>query len=279
MNIKDRIKSIIPYSHTITILLFIVYFVLMEVYSGNIDFVLDWYNASFMKDLVQIMNDPYLKDQWMTEVLPLLIILGIFVFIIILAFYFTVWRILFNDTIFNSEDQESYEGRKYWTTNGNPIYFLYDLMSAGLHWLFRMPYTKPDRSEFMLWIHQGFFPIFNPFAPPKCMVKIKGKWKDIEMEKRGLFETVIFAPPYMESTEIPNEFILTKEGYVDMPSLNRDLEFKIDDKIATLIHNTQTASYADPSIRKDQLRKSSFILPPNILEGFKSGRKKTKRTQ
>ena len=260
IDIKDRIKRVLPCSHTIIILLIILYFALKELHAGNIDFAFDWYNASFLKDLVYIMSDEYLRNQWFNEVFPLLLILGSFIFIILLIFYFTVWRLLFNDLIFNSENQESYEGRIYWITNGNISYDFYDLISGGLHKLFKKSYKKPDRSEFKLWIHQGFFPIFNPFVPQKCMIKIKGKWDDISIEKRGLFEKIIYAPSYLESTEIPNEFILTKDGYPDIPSINRELAEKVDENIGVLIENTQTASFADPFILKYQLKKGAFVV-------------------
>lgn len=250
------LTTILPRLHIYVPLFLLLYFAgwVEIIQHANYDFALDWYRGTWwLQSMFHLLTDQDLLVDWFERYYVIIIAVVVLIIAAIFAFYEMVWKSLFPDYVKHVHMKEYPEGRAYWY-DGN----------AFMRWWDRV-YRSPERKELKLWLHTRWW--INPLNPQLSMVLLKLSPEE-KAVKRGMTKLVVHERPRRYLID-HDKMATTDEQYVSGPIPLEETQGELDRRQAKLLTQTQTVALANPHIRKEQLRKSSLVAPPNFIEEVK----------
>jgi hypothetical protein len=169
-------KKNLPRLHMFILAIIIAYFMFTELMHQNYDFIIDWYNASYvLPAMVHVLSSGDAMNAWWSQYGPQFMIILSFLILLVITFYMMVWRVFFRTYIKFSEGSPRPEGRVYWRTN--------NMWTRGWDRFYHSP-PRPIQSY---WIKLGILPLFNVFNPVSSLVKLD-TLPDEECEEQGFWK-------------------------------------------------------------------------------------------
>lgn len=258
------VSTIGPRLHMFILVLILGWFIFKELARGNIDFALDWYYASPLPMIIEIVSDKELLKAYA----PMIIALAVILVMLLFTIYIVPWRLAFKDyqrVIVNDwknrlEIVTVPEGRLYWRTN-NMWYQLWDSL-----------YQSPKRKTVKLYLHRGWWPPLNIFSPPSSMITVEISAEET-LEQRGLFEVLGHEKPYRWRSGLRQ--YRTRDTPYSTTESPLELSHQLfDDGVKRIVGEMRDLTTANSAIRLKQLASQTYGVEEEFLKMLEEDERK-----
>lgn len=255
-------KSILPRIHIIALIGWIIYSMYWELISGNSDFMIDWFNASPLPGLIQVISSKEAFTIWFKEYGVTFILIMTVVILVITVFYYSFWRLAFKDYYKFSEGSRRFEGRCYWRTNN------------GITKWFDKKYGSPARDVNAYWLKIGWWPPINLVNPPNSLVRLDTSLEE-KCEHRGIYAISVSERPLRRKVGNEPKHWTTYGGqYVngDIPNKMAEDYFTLRSKV--LVDDTTDLSFGNADTRNSVMLDGLRLSKPSIRRFIVDDRKR-----
>lgn len=261
-------KSILPRIHIIALIGWIIYSMYWELISGNSDFILDWFNASPIPGMIQVMSSKEAFMLWFKEYGTIFIMMASVVILVLLMLYYTIYRFAFKDYYKFSEGSRRYEGRVYWRTN-----------NALTKWFDRR-YNSPSRMQNIYWLKIGWWPPINLINPPNSLIRLDTTLEE-KCESKGIYAISVSEKPLRRKVgNEPKHWTSYGGKYVNGDIPNKMAEQYFTDRGNVLVRDTKKLSFGNAEVRVDVVRGGTSLVLPEWKEAVQNARsKRAERTK
>ena len=255
-------KSILPRIHIIALVGWIIYSMYWELISGNSDFILDWFNASPIPGMIQVMSSKEAFMLWFKEYGTIFIMMASIVILILVALYYTIYRFAFKDYYKFSEGSRRYEGRCYWRTN-----------NSLTKW-FDKRYGSPPRMQNIYWLKIGWWPPINLINPSNSLIRLDTTL-DEKCESKGIYAISVSEKPLRRKVgNEPKHWTSYGGQYVngDIPNKMAEDYFTLRSKV--LVDDTTDLSFGNADTRNSVMLDGLRLSKPSIRRFIVDDRKR-----
>lgn len=255
----DWAATILPKLPLLTLLLVLMYDALGSMARGDMWFVMDWYNATWvLPHIVAIFLYPGGPGAWFQLFWPLAMLLVALFLSLAFVAYVLPYRFCFKDYVIIRGNVKVKDGRVMWSTD-NIWTKLWDRF-----------YGTPPRDTVEMWLKHRFF--WNPLMPNKDLVKLTLDRKAEHPEMDGPFTLTAYERRYRMYVAL-NEMVTTDDGQQTRPIPLDEANEKFRRRGESLVWDAQKFSYANPGVRLEKLRKGTHIVPQELKEAADLARK------
>jgi len=256
----DTVRSMLPRLHLVILALLLCYQVFMELLVGNLDFIDDWFRASWIGPaLLEVTQSEYTFQLWWNEYGFEFIVIMSFIIMSIFMFYMLVWRVAFKTYIKYSEGEPKIEGRCYWRTN-NCWTRLWDRL-----------YRSPPRIGHTYWINQG--KLFNIFNPQSCLTRLDTAL-DEKCEQKGLWRIWVHEKRIRRKVNNSSRHLTTRDYLFENGIIPIEYaESRFWGMTEKCVDDTTKLSYANPTTRNTVMTSGLRLTTPKLRQVIIDDRK------
>jgi hypothetical protein len=260
------VKKMLPRLHMYIFATVLAIMMALEVLKKNYDFMIDWYNATWvLPEMVKVIRGDI--GLWFQTYGPQFMVVLSFLILAFIMLYMFVWRAFFKTYIKFSQGSERPEGRVYWRTNNM--------------WTKRWDkwYGSPPRTMNTYYIKQGFWPLFNIMNPTSTIARLDttleesctelGIWKLKVAEKRHRIKVG------NDQRHLITSDIAFPNGYIPTPYA----EGRFDGMSKKCVDDTTNLSFANATTRNNVMGSSLRLVPKKTRRNILDARKKQQDKQ
>lgn len=252
--------TILPKLPIISLLLVLAFSAVTSMAAGNMWFVMDWYNATWiLPQLVGIFTYSGGPGEWFADYWPLVMI-AVMLLVSVLIFAWGVpWRVAFKDYVIVRGNTKARDGRVMWST-----------MNIWTRLWDRFYGTEP-RKTVDIWLKTKLF--WNPLLPSKGLLHLTLDAEADRPEYDGLFTVTARERQYRRYVGY-NHMVTTDDAQQTLPIPLDDITANFQSRGRLLVDDTQKFSLANPTVRLEKLRGGTHIVPQDLREAADVARSK-----
>ena len=252
--------TILPRTPILAILIAIVYSAISSMEVGNMWFVLDWYEATWiLPQIVGIFTYPAGPGQWFVDYWPLLVLMIMLAVSVLIFVWALPWRVAFKDYVIIRGNTRARDGRVMWSTM-NIWTRLWDRIYGTA------PRTKVD-----IWLKTKFW--WNPLIPSKGLLRLTLDREVERPEYNGIFTIEARERRYRQYVG-HDHMITTDDAQQSRPIPLAHINSNFHSRGQRLVRDTQKFSLANPTVRLEKLRGGTHIVPQDLREAADVARSK-----
>lgn len=252
--------TILPKLPIISLLLVLAFSAVTSMAAGNMWFVMDWYNATWiLPQLVGIFTYAGGPGEWIADYWPLVMIAVMLLVSVLIFVWALPWRVAFKDYMIIRGNTKARDGRVMWSTM-NIWTRLWDRIYGTA------PRTKVD-----IWLKTKFW--WNPLMPSKGLLHLTLDAEADRPEYDGLFTVAARERQYRRYVGY-NHMVTTDDAQQTLPIPLEEITSNFQSRGRLLVDDTQKFSLANPTVRLEKLRGGTHIVPQDLREAADVARSK-----
>lgn len=252
--------TILPKLPIISLLLVLAFSAITSMAAGNLWFVMDWYNATWiLPQLVGIFTYAGGPGEWFADYWPI-VVLGVMLLVSVLIFVWALpWRVVFKDYVIVRGNTKARDGRVMWSTI-NIWTRLWD----------RLYGTEP-RTKVDIWLKTKFW--WNPLLPSRGLLRLTLDAEVEHPEYDGPFVLSAEERRYRRYVDY-DHMETTDDAQQTLPIPLEEIASNFQSRGRLLVDDTQKFSLANPTVRLEKLRGGTHIVPQDLREAADVARTK-----
>ncbi len=252
--------TILPKLPIISLLLVLAFSAITSMAAGNMWFVMDWYNATWiLPQIVGIFTYAGGPGEWFADYWPLVMIAVMLLVSVLIFVWALPWRVAFKDYMIIRGNTKARDGRVMWSSL-NTWTRLWD----------RFYGTEP-RKNVDIWLKTGFW--WNPLMPSKGLLHLTLDTEADRPEYDGPFTVTARERQYRRYVGY-NHMVTTDDAQQTLPIPLEEITSNFQSRGRLLVDDTQKFSLANPTVRLEKLRGGTHIVPQDLREAADVARSK-----
>ena len=252
--------TILPKLPIISLLLVLAISAITSMAAGNMWFVLDWYQATWiLPQIVGIFTYPAGPGQWFADYWPVVVLAAMLLISLAIFVWALPWRVAFKDYVIIRGNTKARDGRVMWST-----------MNIWTRLWDRIYGTEP-RKTVDIWLKTKFW--WNPLMPSKGLLHLTLDAEADRPEYDGPFTFTARERQYRRYVGY-NHMVTTDDAQQTLPIPLDDITANFQRRGRLLVDDTQKFSLANPTVRLEKLRGGTHIVPQDLREAADVARSK-----
>lgn len=252
--------TVLPKLPIISLLLVLAFSAVTSMAAGNLWFVMDWYNATWiLPQIVGIFTYAGGPGEWFADYWPLVMIAVMLLVSVLIFVWALPWRVAFKDYVIVRGNTKARDGRVMWSSL-NIWTRLWD----------RFYGTEP-RKNVDIWLKTKFW--WNPLMPSKGLLHLTLDAEADRPEYDGPFTVTARERQYRRYVGY-NHMVTTDDAQQTLPIPLDDISNNFQSRGRLLVDDTQKFSLANPTVRLEKLRGGTHIVPQDLREAADVARSK-----
>jgi len=252
--------TILPKLPIISLLLVLAISAITSMAAGNMWFVLDWYQATWiLPQIVGIFTYPAGPGQWFADYWPVVVLAAMLLISLAIFAWALPWRVAFKDYVIIRGNTKARDGRVMWST-----------MNIWTRLWDRFYGTEP-RKTVDIWLKTKFW--WNPLMPSKGLLHLTLDAEADRPEYDGPFTFTARERQYRRYVGY-NHMVTTDDAQQTLPIPLDDITANFQRRGRLLVDDTQKFSLANPTVRLEKLRGGTHIVPQDLREAADVARSK-----
>ena len=252
--------NVLPKLPIISLLLVLAISAITSMAAGNMWFVLDWYQATWiLPQIVGIFTYPAGPGQWFADYWPVVVLAAMLLISLAIFVWALPWRVAFKDYVIIRGNTKARDGRVMWST-----------MNIWTRLWDRFYGTEP-RKTVDIWLKTKFW--WNPLMPSKGLLHLTLDAEADRPEYDGPFTFTARERQYRRYVGY-NHMVTTDDAQQTLPIPLDDITANFQRRGRLLVDDTQKFSLANPTVRLEKLRGGTHIVPQDLREAADVARSK-----
>lgn len=252
--------TILPKLPIISLLLVLAFSAVTSMAAGNMWFVLDWYQATWvLPQLVGIFTYAGGPSEWFAANWPLVMIAVMLLVSVLIFVWALPWRVAFKDYVIVRGNTKARDGRVMWST-----------MNTWTRLWDRVYGTEP-RTQVDIWLKTKL--IWNPLLPSRGLLHLTLDAEAEHPEYDGPFVVTAEERRYRRYVGY-NHMVTTDDAQQTLPIPLEEITSNFQSRGRLLVDDTQKFSLANPTVRLEKLRGGTHIVPSDLREAADVARAK-----
>lgn len=252
--------TVLPKLPIISLLLVLAFSAVTSMAAGNMWFVMDWYNATWiLPQIVGIFTYVGGPGEWFADYWPLVMIAVMLLVSVLIFVWALPWRVAFKDYMIIRGNTKARDGRVMWST-----------MNIWTRLWDRIYGTEP-RKTVDIWLKTKLF--WNPLMPSKGLLHLTLDAEADRPEYDGPFTVTARERQYRRYVGY-NHMVTTDDAQQTLPIPLDDITANFQSRGRLLVDDTQKFSLANPTVRLEKLRGGTHIVPQDLREAADVARSK-----
>jgi len=252
--------NVLPKLPIISLLLVLAFSAISSMAAGNMWFILDWYNATWiLPQIVGIFTYAGGPGEWFADYWPVVVLAAMLLVSVLIFVWALPWRVAFKDYVIVRGNTKARDGRVMWST-----------MNIWTRLWDRIYGTEP-RKNVDIWLKTKFW--WNPLMPSKGLLHLTLDAEADRPEYDGLFTVTARERQYRRYVGY-NHMVTTDDAQQTLPIPLDDITANFQSRGRLLVDDTQKFSLANPTVRLEKLRGGTHIVPQDLREAADVARSK-----
>ena len=252
--------NVLPKLPIISLLLVLAFSAVTSMAAGNMWFVMDWYNATWiLPQIVGIFTYAGGPGEWFAEYWPVVVLAAMLLISLAIFAWGVPWRVAFKDYVIVRGNTKARDGRVMWST-----------MNIWTRLWDRFYGTEP-RKTVDIWLKTKFW--WNPLMPSKGLLHLTLDAEADRPEYDGPFTVTARERQYRRYVGY-NHMVTTDDAQQTLPIPLEEITSNFQSRGRLLVDDTQKFSLANPTVRLEKLRGGTHIVPNDLKEAADIARTK-----
>ena len=252
--------TILPKLPIISLLLVLAFSAVTSMAAGNMWFVMDWYNATWiLPQIVGIFTYAGGPGEWFADYWPVVVLAAMLLVSVLIFVWALPWRVAFKDYMIIRGNTKARDGRVMWST-----------MNIWTRLWDRIYGTEP-RKTVDIWLKTKFW--WNPLMPSKGLLHLTLDAEADRPEYDGPFVLTARERQYRRYVGY-NHMVTTDDAQQTLPIPLEEITANFQSRGRLLVDDTQKFSLANPTVRLEKLRGGTHIVPQDLREAADVARSK-----
>ncbi len=252
--------TILPKLPIISLLLVLAFSAVTSMAAGNMWFVMDWYNATWiLPQIVGIFTYAGGPGEWFADYWPVVVLAAMLLISLAIFAWALPWRVAFKDYVIVRGNTKARDGRVMWSTM-NIWTRLWDRIYGTA------PRTKVD-----IWLKTKS--LWNPLLPSRGLLHLTLDAEADRPEYDGPFVVTARERQYRRYVGY-DHMVTTDDAQQTLPIPLEEITSNFQSRGRLLVDDTQKFSLANPTVRLEKLRGGTHIVPQDLREAADVARSK-----
>lgn len=252
--------NVLPKLPIIGILLALAFSAVTSMAAGNMWFVMDWYEATWiLPQIVGIFTYAGGPGEWFADYWPVVVLAAMLLISLAIFVWALPWRVAFKDYVIVRGNTRARDGRVMWST-----------MNIWTRLWDRIYGTEP-RKTVDIWLKTKFW--WNPLIPSKGLLRLTLDREVERPEYNGIFTIEARERRYRQYVG-HDHMITTDDAQQSRPIPLAHINSNFHSRGQRLVRDTQKFSLANPTVRLEKLRGGTHIVPNDLREAADVARQK-----